>query len=338
MEIRTQDLNSAVRAGLISTEQAHQLWVFWKKEQADGVQFSFSHLFYYFGGILAMTAVAIFLTESWNPLQGWPLCMIGGVLFSLGIYLTHYFLKCALNIPASIIVTFSLALVPLVVYHLQVWIGWLPTGIVGLGFPSEMITLLVSLILLYFYRFPFLLMPISIILWYMSLDFSTTHFAKYITTDTTLFSIYFGLLISLIAVYVDFRRSEQRQDFAFWLYLAGIFIFWCGLTIYSESNELRQLMYGGINLVMLLISVLLNRRLFVIFGTIGLLIYIGHLAFAVFKESLLFPFSLVLLGFCIIFFAAYWEQIEKKLINCFYPYFPKKILQRIAARQLSRDR
>jgi predicted MFS family arabinose efflux permease len=39
---------------------------------------------------------------------------------------------------------------------------------------------------------------------------------------------------------------------------------------------------------------------FLVFGALGIFAYLGHLAYEVFKDSVLFPFALVLLGLGVI--------------------------------------
>ena len=54
------------------------------------------------------------------------------------------------------------------------------------------------------------------------------------------------------------------------------------------------------NVALILLSVFLGRRVYAVFGAMGLAFYLGHLAQKVFKDSLLFPFALSLIGIAII--------------------------------------
>jgi len=58
--------------------------------------------------------------------------------------------------------------------------------------------------------------------------------------------------------------------------------------------------YCLINVVLLALSLFLQRRAYMIFGTLGVAAYLGHLASEVFKDSLLFPFALSLIGVAVI--------------------------------------
>ncbi len=340
MYLERKDLEAAVKAGLMTSEQAERIWAFWQKKQEDTPQFHFSHVLYYFGGLLAISAVTLFVTRAWNTLLGLPLFILSSLLFLLGIFLSHYFLNKKLSIPAGILATFSLVLVPLATYNLQVWLGYPPTQnftytdfhyyVNWYWVPMELATLLVGVIMLYFYRFPFLLFPIAIALWYMSMDIWPLLFQmdNFSWSDKATLSMYYGLIVIAAALYLDFKYSDD-QDYAFWLYIIGVIIFWGGLSCQNSTSELAKFFYCLINIVMILVSVFLDRRVFAIFGALGVLVYLGHLSITIFANSLGFPIALIFLGLIIIMFATTWSRLQQKLLECFRPYIPVKILKRM---------
>ncbi len=59
-------------------------------------------------------------------------------------------------------------------------------------------------------------------------------------------------------------------------------------------------MYALINAVLMLVGVVLDRRAFVVFGALGFNGYLGHLAWEVFAQSVLFPFVLSAFGLFVI--------------------------------------
>lgn len=341
MKINQDDLNAAVEANIINNTQAQQLWSFWQVQQKDVVSFKFSHILYYLGGLIAISAVTLFVTQAWNRVQGYPLLFLALAFFLLGISLTHLFLQKGLRIPAGIMATFALALVPLVVYNIQIILGYTPNyeynytdfhyWINWYWVSMEIATIIVGIIMLYFYRFPFLLFPISVVLWYMSMDLwpLLLKMHEYTYADKAKFTMIFGLIMLACAVLVDFYQDDaKRQDYAFWLYIFGVMTFWGGLTGQSSDSELSKFFYLLINIILLLVGAFLVRRVFVVFGAIGIFMYLGHLAFDVFKNSLGFNVALVFFGILIIIVAAYSTRIEKKLHAIMEPYIPKKLLKR----------
>jgi hypothetical protein len=58
------------------------------------------------------------------------------------------------------------------------------------------------------------------------------------------------------------------------------------------------------------------RRTFLVFGALGLFGYLGHLAYCVFNDSLLFPFALSLLGIGIIYLGLQYQRRRKQIEQC----------------------
>jgi len=339
MQIHSDDLKEAAKNGLITDQQAENLWLFWNKNQENIPHFGLTHVMYYLGGLLAISAVTIFVSSAWEALRGMPLLMICILLFIGGLFLTRKFLDKNLPIPAGIFSTFSLALVPLAIYNLQVKLGFLPNA--GMHYadynqwidwywvPMELSTLVVGAIMLYFYRFSFLVLPIAVTLWYMSMDLFALLYPQQDFLWRAWFSLDFGLIVILVAIFVDFRNDDARQDYAFWLYIFGVLTFWGGLSCQDSHNELGKFLYCMINLAMVLVGVFLNRRVFAVFGAFGIIGYLGYLSFTLFANSNWFLVIMVALGLFIIYAATLWAKVESRLITYFMPYMPQKIVKRM---------
>ena len=91
-------------------------------------------------------------------------------------------------------------------------------------------TLIVGAIVAWRYKYPFLIMPRAVTLWYMSMDIASMIAGGRADFELrSLVSMYFGLLIVLLAFWVDFR-AKGKADYAFWLYIFGVMAFWGGMT------------------------------------------------------------------------------------------------------------
>ena len=111
--------------------------------------------------------------------------------------------------------------------------------------------------------------------------------------------------MTMLAGYVLERRRRgvavsRTEDFAFWFYLAGLLAFWCGFTFMDGGSEVAWLLYALLNVGLIALGVWLRRSVFIVFGVLGVHVYLGHLAYEVFKDSVLFPFALALLGLSVI--------------------------------------
>src|SRR5262249_58406145 len=149
-----------------------------------------------------------------------------------------------------------------------------------------------AVIALRYYPFPFIVMIIAVALWFMSMDLTPWVFgrAEFTWEERRAVSMWFGLAVLVVAWLTDQRK--RGGDFAFWLHLFGMMAFWGGLSLTNSGSELGKFLYALINVGLLLLSVLLGRRVYAVFGTLGIAGYLGHLSYKVFKDSLMFPFAL----------------------------------------------
>jgi hypothetical protein len=117
-------------------------------------------------------------------------------------------------------------------------------------------------------------------------------------------SIVVGLLTMLVGYGLErtyrTREAPRTEDFAFWCYLFGLMAFWGGLTFMESGSEVGRLVYALINVGLIALGVRLRRTVFIVFGVFGVHVYLGHLAYEVFKDSVLFPFALAFLGLSVI--------------------------------------
>ena len=182
----------------------------------------------------------------------------------------------------------------------------------------EVATVAAGLVALWYFRFPFLTAPIAFAMWFMSMDLTPLIYGEhyYEAQGYQVVSLVFGLAV-LVGAYVVDRRTEE--DYAFWGYLFGMFAFWGGLTLLEGGSELDWFFYGGINAGFVVLSVFLQRRVFVVFGALGVFGYVGHLAWEIFEDSLLFPFALSAAGLAIIalgiLYARNRDRIEGALMR-----------------------
>lgn len=322
MKIDRSQLDGAVRAGILSAEQAGRLALFLAGAPALAEQprFSFVHVLYYLGGMIAIGAMSLFMTLGWNALGGWGGFFCAVFYCVLALALAHWFLeRKRLAVPAGIMATLAVVMVPLAVFGAQMALGYWDTSkpfrdyhvfIDWRWIMMELATLAIGAVLLWRYRFPFMLMPIAVTLCYMSMDlvpfiFGDGHDWEIRKT----ISLCFGLVMVLVAFWVD-MRSRHSQDYAFWLYLFGVVTFWGGLSLMNSGSELGRLAYCGINVAMILVGAVLGRRVFAVFGGLGLAGYLGHLSWRVFRDSLVFPFALSALGLAIIWLGMLWQRRE----------------------------
>ena len=338
------DLEQAVQAGILSAEQADRLVAFQAAGTAQTPRFSFVHVLYYLGGMIAIGAMSLFMTLGWATLGGWGGFATAVFYAVLALALTHWFLERKdLQIPAGIMATLAVVMVPLAIFGAQQALGYWDMDkpfrhyhqyIDGRWLLMEFATLAVAAILLWRYRFPFMLMPVSVTLWYMSMDLAPLLFTSdWQDWDIRKFiSLYFGLLFMGLAFWVDIRSRRTSKDYGFWLYLFGVLTFWGGLSSMSSGSEWGKFLYCMINVGMILLGAVLGRRVFAVFGGLGVAGYLGYLAGRVFKESLLFPFALSLIGLAIIALGVLWQRREAQWSARLRELLPQALRELLQAR------
>lgn len=322
VNLTKKNLDDAVKENILSTEQSENLIAFLKKQPPNGPSFDFTHILYYLGGMIAIGAMTLFMNLGWESFGGLGIVFISLLYAAIGLTLTNSFKAKGYDIPAGICGAFVIALTPLAVYGLQQALGLWPDESVYREYHRyikwhwlymEMSTLAVGAILAWKYKFPFLMMPIAVTLWYLSMDIT----AMISGGDNDwqlrkLVSMYSGLLMIALAFWIDIR-SRNKADYAFWVYLFGVLAFWIGMSLQYSNSEFAKFIYFSINLMMIFVGVLLVRRVFVVFGALGCSGYIGHLAFDIFKDSWLFPIVLTVLGLLVIYLGILWQKHEQSI-------------------------
>jgi hypothetical protein len=344
VQLQQADLQAAVQDGVISTAQAQQLWQRWaagalmqarptaQLPPVRGPAFSFTSTLYYFGGMVAIGAMSLFMTLGWQSFGPWGLLAICAAYLVACLKVADYLKGRHLPIPAGILATLAVVLVPLIVWCAQQGLGLWPPG--GLSSYSayhtyinwrwltlEFATLAAGVVMLWRYRLPFMVMPIAVTLWYMNMDVAHAlwtdagHWDWKFMRDV---SLLFGMATVFIALWVDVRSRrasapEWRQDYAFWLYLYGTIMFWGGLSLRDSDSEVGKFFYCLINLALVFGGAAIGRRVFTVFGGLGVAIYLGHLSHKVFGNSLLFPFALTLLGLGVVALGIWWQRHEAQI-------------------------
>ena len=330
MQINRSMLEEAVEKGLLDPDQAPALWDFLGQHTHSSPSFKAAHILYYLGGLIAIGAMTLFMTLSWERFGGLGLLLIALTYAAITIGVTEFLIgQQHLILPAGISASLTVVMTPLAIYGAQHLLGYWPAGsgaqsayrdfhvlIDWRWLIMELATLAAGALALWRYRLPFLMLPVAVTLWYLSMDlipflFGTPRF-ELVSEHGRQVTLIFGLVMTLMAFWVDLR-SRRSRDFAFWLYIFGMLTFSGALTSMPSTSELQRFLYGCLNVLFIAIGATLSRRVFALFGGIGLALYLGHLSYSVFKESMLFPLALSAIGFATIAAGIVWQRREARI-------------------------
>eukprot|EP01041_Mallomonas_annulata_P026520 gene26520-47858_t len=152
------DIEAAVERGAIVPSEAHALWSSWASpgssqrvsadelappaaqpvpsgvamspmpRMASGPVFSFTNTLYYFGGMLAIGAMTLFMTLGWELFGAWGVFALSMGYLVGALMVARNLMKQRLRTPAGVLATLAVFLVPLAVWSAQSLAGLWPPG------------------------------------------------------------------------------------------------------------------------------------------------------------------------------------------------------------------
>jgi len=328
-------LTELVQKNILNSDQASRLWNYLEQKDTESPRFKGLHITYYFGAIICILAMTWFMNKGWEQYGGSGLTLISLayiVAFTLAGH--HFWKQKEFRIPGGLLLTVAVCIVPLLVYGLQRWTGyWTQSDpgsyrdfhiwIRGSWVLMSLATVAAGGLYMRIYRFPFLTMPVAIALYYISMDIVPLIHESASWDLRKIYSLWFGVVMIVFSYFMDRRKTV---DFSFWLYLFGLMAFWGGLTSMNSHSELNKFIYCLINLFLIFLSLFLQRKTFLIFGSLGVFIYLFHLTDKVFKDSLMFPVVLALVGLGIIYLGVQYQKNQEKIDSKFTASIPKWLL------------
>jgi hypothetical protein len=337
------DLQGAASAGVISTADMDRLLAFLARgstARTPAARFDAAHLLWYAGALIVIGAMGLFSTVAFSQMGGGALttcAIVYAAAFAVaGHHLWH---RRKLRVPGGLLIAVAVSMAPLAVYGIQSKLGWWSwfgnpgtvrdfyIWVKGSWIFMEIATVIAGVVALRFFRFPFIVAIIAVALWFMSMDLAPWLF-DVAHSDFEMrrrVSVCFGLGMLVVAWVVDYRSRDG--DFAFWLHLFGLMAFWSGITATTGATEVGRALYCLFNVGLLFVSVIVMRRVYAVFGAIGISFYLGHLAGVVFKNSLLFPFALSLIGIGVVAAGLIYHRKQPAIAAWLAANLPQAVLR-----------
>lgn len=334
MKITWRDLDSAIEANVLDPEVGENLWS-WLESRQPKSSLGLNVLAY-FGALVIISSLTWFVTRAFSEANP-AILLVTGFTYSVGFSAVGLILKKRLSsqVPSMLLLTIAVFMVPLTVYALQRVLGL--ASIENLGsyhdfytwvnkgwFIMELTTIIVSTIYLIAFKFEFLTFPLAFVLWFLSMDITPLLFGPDFNWDNRKqVSIVFGLGMIAISYVLDLIRKER--DYSFWLYLFGLLAFWCAISFSSTDQLILKFLYCGMNLVLIGVAVLFLRPVFLVFGSVGVFMFLYDITNNVFRDSLLFPIYLSLVGVAILVCAILLIKNQKRIDSLLINALPEQI-------------
>lgn len=316
-----RDLEAAVSAGILDSGTAERLKGFLAGREpapapaaaAKSSRFDLTHVLWYAGALIIMSAMGMFSTLAFSMMGGTGLAATG-LAYAFGLWRMgdRLWQNDETRTPGGLLIAAAVAMVPLIVFGVQsaadIWPGDKAPGqyksfftyIAGGWIPMELATLVASLVAIRRYPITFIAFPAAVCLWFLSMDL-----AAWLASEQSFnydlrrrVSMIFGLVL-LVGTWAS-EMKPRRTDYGFWLHLVAAVTFWGGLTFQSSGSELGKFLYFLINIGLIGFAIFIGRRVYAVFGVMGMMTYLGYLSYKVFKDSLLFPFALSGVGLAVV--------------------------------------
>lgn len=340
MEIRRTDLERAADAGIITHEQAEALWGSLSPPPAAPRAWSRedSILLGATGLITALSAWA--LVAAWERFGG-----AGAVLVSVpwGLFLlraSRWAAGRGLEGAAGILLGLSVVALPIAVNGSQHWLGLdgaadvpvtdLASWAMSHGFLPAVAGVVAAVAAIRLRPAPFLSSVLVAALWFLLMDGAPVLFGPALAwSDRAALSALLGVLVLGAGLGAD---GGRHRDHAFWLYLAGLVAFWGGITTYHFTSGLSLAFGGFVNAGLLFLALALRRRVFAVFGGLGLAGVLGQAAEALVDP--LVPFVLAAIVLAIAAGTASYSRIEPPMARAVrrrLPPFARRFLPPLEA-------
>lgn len=346
MNLNQDDLKRAADQKIITEKQAKALWDFFNQPalqpSSSFSQFDSGAVLHYLGAFVVLLSMG-WLATIWQSQLGafsvfWIGLLYGALFLWLGLRLWKHSLY---RKGGGLLLTLSVCMVPLMLYGLEKGWGFWPLPLeenkaqeahlqhmqlihfyqATLGIA----TIIASACTLFFIRFPFLTAPLWLAIWLLSIDAFLLFFPRgsLAGQEFQMLSLGVGIVILILSFVIDRRTGRIEEDFAFWGYFFGLLISWIALTsLLPGTSEWIKAGYCFINIALLFVAVLLDRKIFLFFGALGIFGYLCYLAYDIFENSWLFPLALSLLGLGTLYLGILYQRhqvyLKQTLQRCLW--------------------
>jgi hypothetical protein len=333
------ELQALKNAGIIDAAKMAEISSFLAgrtvQPQTAAARFDLTHMLWYVGALIIIGAMGLFTNDAFNRMGGWALTACGSAYAVIAFLGGHYlWARKNLRVAGGLLIAIAVSMVPMIIYGIQDAMDlWKHAQgdpgqyrnvfpyIHGSWIYMEIATIAVAALAAYFYRFPFILAIAAVALWFFSMDVAiwflrspdSPYSYDFDFSTRRMVSIIVGLFIIVLSWAMDLKR-RGGADMSFWLHIAGAAAFWGGLTLSDGSTELEKFIYLVINVGLLGLSLFLDRRVYAVFGGLGVATYLGQLAFNTFKDMILFSFALSAIGLLIIFLGILLHRNRGRMI------------------------
>ncbi|MDA3901118.1 MAG: DUF2157 domain-containing protein [Spirochaetes bacterium] len=334
MKYSDKHLHDAISNGIFTKDQVEKFKNHIKN--TDSRSSELLNVLYYGGGLLVISALTWLMKSSWDSFGAQGITIFS-LIYLMSFFIAGYFVyfKNKLIVPGGMLFSIVIAITPLLAFGIMKTFDFWPVNtnygdyyiwIKGKWVVLEISTFIVGIIILRLTRFPFHMFLIAFTLWFFSMDIVPILMQTdaFTWTDRALVSKIFGVLMLFAAYIFDIK---YEKDYSFWLYLFGLITLTSGLSVFYNDETLMLLAFGMIHILMIGVSIVLERNVFLVFGTIGVMEFLSRLSYKYFKDSPMFPFTLTLIGVGLIVLGIVYQKNKSSIEDRIRMMIPKFIFR-----------
>jgi hypothetical protein len=314
MEIGRQDVDAAVRRGVLSQAQADELWRGAALRRAGrSARLEPRHALLLAAGLLAAAPAALALLFAWERWGG-PGGLVVSTVVGAGYLTSARALVRRAAAARTVLVVAAVALVPFAMNGALHWTGvgdLAPEDLAGWLVSHDALclgaTAFAACLALGFERLPALTAVLAVLAWFAAMSAAPAVFGSAPSwSQRALLSALVGVAALAAGFVLDGRT---RADHAGWLYLSGLVMAWGGLTTYEAASRSSLALYGFACAWLVGLGIILRRRAFAVFGAIGLAGVAGRVAEALLVPEAV-PFAVVGVSLALVAAGAYYPRAE----------------------------
>jgi hypothetical protein len=337
MRFSERDLDRWVEKGVISAGQ-RQAIVADLSSRPPVPRLDLTTLLYYGGGLLVLLAYSIFLGLQWEAMNSGARVAISAASLVFFVAISQVLISSGrFRLPGELLQVAAVAIVPLLASALLEAVGWWPHepdynvidyNVAWHQYAEDMIwarialggvTLLAAAAAFASSRSPFVLIAAFAALTSLLLD-STIQVRPPNEFDNYDWGVGQSLTIAAVGTAAlaggVLSRGRTERDYSTWLYVFGIAALAVGLGVQALGDDRNEAVWGsawmGTSVALLVLSLVLQERLFAVAGLSGIFAYFAKLVFDVF-ESANAALALVVLGLIVLGVGMLYQRYNERL-------------------------
>jgi hypothetical protein len=344
MRFTERDLDRWVKEGVITPAQREAM-VADLSSRPSFPRLDLTTLLYYGGGLLVLLAYSIFLGLQWEDMNSASRIGISAASLVFFAVVSQVLIKSeSFRLPGELLQVAAVAVVPLLVSSLLEAVGWWPHepdyrrfnyndfdyNLAWHQYAEDMIwarmalggvTLVAAAVAFASSRSPFVLIAAFASLTSFLLD-STIQVRSPSEFDNYEWGVGQSLTIAAVGALAlaggVLSRDRSERDYAIWLYVFGIVALAVGLGFKALDEDSSEAIWGTIwmatAVTLLVLSLVLQERVFAVAGLAGIFAYFAKLVFDVF-ESANAALALIVLGLAVLGIGMLYQRYNERLFT-----------------------